>query len=107
VFLAAWIEDSNPARHQQRRQRYILRNDEVAGDGMRGDVLVGDIGSAVNPDGAHERIARRCLEPLVGDQNGLDVQPFGRSEHELLHVPRGSVCVDPDSHRTIACSSAR
>lgn len=77
VFLAAWIKHSDLGWHQQRRQGYVLRHYEVAGRGMRRYVLVSDVGSAVYPYRADERIARGCLEPLVRDKDGLDVQPLG------------------------------
>ena len=63
---------------------------------MSRDVLVGDIRTAVHPHSRDQRIPWRRLEPLVGDQNGLDRQPLSRAEHQFLHVPGGSVGINPD-----------
>ena len=63
---------------------------------MSRDVLVGDVGAAIDPDGAHQRIAWRGLEPLVRDQHHFDRQPFGRAEYQFLYILRRRVCINPN-----------
>ncbi len=97
VLLSPWVEDGNLLRYQQCRQGYILRNNEVAGDGMCGDVPVSDVGPAVHPDGAHQRVTWRSQQPLVRHQNGLDAQPFSGTEHQLLNISWRCIGINPDS----------
>src|SRR5678815_3415193 len=63
---------------------------------MVGDVPVGDVGAAVHPHGADPRVAGWYLEPLIGDQHGLDPQSFGRAKHQVLHLSWCRVRIDPD-----------
>jgi hypothetical protein len=98
VLLTPRVEDRHSIRHQQRGERDVLGHDEISRRCMRRDVLVGHIGPAVHPHGAHERVAGRGLEPLIRDQQRLDAQSPGGPEDQLLHVPRRGVRVDPDLH---------
>jgi hypothetical protein len=77
VFLAAGIQHRHLKRYQPGRQRHVLRHYQVTGQGMGCDVLVCYVSSAINPYRTHERIAGGCLESLVRNQDGLDVQPLG------------------------------
>ena len=96
MLVAPGIEHRDAFGHQQRGQRHILSDHQVPSDSMAGDVLVGDVGTAVHPHGAHQGITRWCLEPLIRDQHGFDRQPFGRSKHQLLHLSWCRIRIDPD-----------
>ena len=102
MLLAARIEHRHCFGHEQGGQRHILGDDEIAGAGMMGDILVRDVGASIHPDGMHERIARRCLQSLVGNEDGFDGQPLGCPKDQVLHIPGGRVGVDPDLQATLA-----
>jgi len=96
VLFSAGIEHGHLPWHQQRRQRYVLGNDQVTGQGVLGDVSVRNVGPAVDADGCHPPISRRRLKALVGHQDGLYPEPPGSPKHQLLYIPGSGVCINPD-----------
>ena len=96
VLFAAGIEHSDLPWHQQRRQRYVLGNHQVARLGLLGDVSVRHVRPPIDANGSHQPISRRRLKPLVGHQDGLYPEPPGSPKYQLLHIPGSGVCVNPD-----------
>ena len=96
MFLAPGVQNHDHPGHQERGQRNVLGDDEIAGFGVLGDVSVCHIGSAIHADGHDERVSRRRLEPLVCHEDGCHLEPLRRPEDQLLHVPRRGVRVYPD-----------
>ena len=92
----AGVQNHDHPGHQERGQRNVLGDDEIAGFGVLGDVSVCHIGSAIHADGHDERVSRRRLEPLVCHEDGCHLEPLRRPEDQLLHVPRRGVRVYPD-----------
>ena len=96
MLLAAWVQNHDFSWHQEGGQRNVLGDDEITGLGVLGDVLIGHIGPPIDADGSDERVSRGSLQPLVGDEDRCYLEPLGRPEDQLLHVPRCSICVHPD-----------
>lgn len=96
MLFTAGIEHRNALGHEQGGQRHILRHNEIASGRMGGDVLIGNIGTSIHPNGAYQRIARWGLKTLVRDQDRFDREPFGRSKHKVLDVPGCCIRINPD-----------
>jgi len=99
VFLSPGIEHGDSPGNQDCRQGNILGNDQVSRLGVRRDVLIGDVGTAIHPDGGNHGVAGGGLEPLVGDEDGADLQAPRGAKDEFLRLSRGGVGVDPDLQR--------
>ena len=96
VLIAARIQHHDLPGNQKGGQRDVLRDDQVAGLRMVHDVSVGDIGTAIDPDGGDVHVAERWLEPLIRHQHCGDLQSLGGPEDHVFYVARGSVGIDPD-----------
>ena len=62
------VENRHLPRYQHGSERDVLGNYQVSWFGVLSDVPVGDIGTAIYPDGCNERVSGRRLESLIGDQ---------------------------------------
>lgn len=47
-------------------------------------------------------VRRRDEEALVRDEHRLQLEPLRRAEDDLLHVARGGVRIDPESHQGVS-----
>jgi hypothetical protein len=97
MFVSSRIQHRDTRGHQERSQWDILSDHEIAPACMLRNISVGHIGSAIHPDGAHQRMPEWCPKPLVGYQDGFDAEAFGRSKHQLLHILWCGVGIQPDS----------
>lgn len=96
VLFSPRVQHGDPLRDQQGCQGDVLGDHQIPGLGLGRDVLIRHVGSPVDPDGGHQRVTDRGLQPLIGHEDGADPEPFGRAEDELLHIARGSVSINPD-----------
>ncbi len=96
MLVAAGIQNHDLVGHQHRGERDILGDDEIAWLRVLCDILIRHIWPTIDAYGRHERVSGRRLESLVGDEHSFDSQPLGRTKDQFLHVPRGSVCIDPN-----------
>jgi hypothetical protein len=96
VLIAARIEHRDRFGDQLRGQRDILRNDQVTSRGVRSDVLVGHVWTAIYPDGTHKGIPGRCLQTLIRHQDDFDGQSLGGAEYELLDIAWCRIGINPD-----------
>jgi hypothetical protein len=96
VLGTARVEDRYLPRHQHGSERDVLGNHQVSWFGVLSNVQIGDIRPTIDANGPNERISGGRLESLIGYQNCLDAEPLGGPEHELLHVTRGRIRINPD-----------
>ena len=64
------------------------------------DVLVGNVGAAIDPHRTHQGIPQRRLEALVGDEYGLDRLDAYQLLTQVSESPVGNVC---DPNYTFLC----
>jgi hypothetical protein len=67
----------------------------------RSAMAIRRIGAAVHPHGRGDAAGLQ-LYPLIGDKDRLQLQSVGGSRHDLLHVARGCVRVNPQLHEGTA-----
>jgi hypothetical protein len=63
------------------------------------NVLIRDIGPALDPHCGDHGVAGGELEACVGDQHSEEIQALRRPEDEVLHIPGGGIRINPDSQR--------
>lgn len=70
-------DDYDPFGNQNCRQRDVLGNDDIAGGGVRCDILIGDIRALRYRDQA-DIVAYRYINGLVRHKNGFNAAFNGR-----------------------------
>ena len=102
VQLATRIDHADPIGHQNRRQRDVGCDHDIASHGMLRDVRVGHIGATVH---AHRRelgISHREDEPLIRDKDRLERETITDAITHLFHIARGGIGIEPECrHRSI------
>ena len=96
VLIATRIQHDDLLWHQECCQRDVLRDDQVAGFSVVHDVPVGDIGTAIDPDGGDVPVPRGRLQPLIRHEHGGNLESLGGAEDNILNIARGRVGIDPD-----------
>jgi signal transduction histidine kinase len=99
VLLATRVDHGHAPGHEERRQRDVGRDGDVARRRVLHDVAVRHVGAAVDADGGGVGVPGREEQALVGDEDGVDAQPLGRAQADVLHVAGRGVGVEPESHR--------
>jgi hypothetical protein len=96
VLLPPRIQHDYIIRHQKGSERNVLGYHQVSRFRVIGDIPVGDVCSAIDPDGGDVGISDRGAEALVGDEDRRDLQAFGGAEYEILNLSGRRVRIDPD-----------
>ena len=82
VHLAAWIQGVGAACYDQRGERDVGGDDEIASRQLVDDVGIGDIEAARHLDGPDE-LRRRRTQHLVSNQDGLDLPTLGGAKDDF------------------------
>jgi hypothetical protein len=97
VLLTPRVQYEDHLGYQQGSKWNILGYHQVARLRVLGDIPVGYVWSAINPNGGDVRIADRGAQALIGDEDRRNLQAFRGAEYEILDVPGRCVGIDPDS----------
>jgi hypothetical protein len=97
VLLTPRVQYEDHPGYQKGSKWNILGYHQVARLRVLGDIPVGYVWSAINPNRGDVRIADRGAQTLVGHEDRRNLQAFGGAEYEIFDVPGRCVGVDPDS----------
>src|SRR5436309_325535 len=107
VLPAPGIEHGDALFHQAGGEGDVRGDGDVARLGVLGDVTVGDVRASLHPYDGDVGMVERGREPLVGDQDRLQLEPPGGPVDDLLDVPRRGVGIDPELHEPAGAPAAR
>src|SRR4051812_17284254 len=99
VFLPTRIDDDHAFGNEDRRERNVCCDRNVALRGVVGDVLIGHIGSTLDAHGRQKAIAKWQGKTLIGNQYRLELESLRSTEADLLHIAWRCVRVHPKRER--------
>lgn len=97
VLIASRVENGDALRNQERGQRNVSSDSDIAGGSVLSDVRIGHIGAAVDSHGRKVLVSGRKRETHVRHEDGWERETLGRPEAHLLHWLWSGVGVDPES----------